>query len=269
MFFIRRQPPSSNFQIQKGYNFHKLGYISNACKESTIMLTDATEQTNSVITDFASLHMNMFFSNLQVPQERNFILNSASTHAIITQSNFLKFYPTANLPPLEFIGMTTIHIINASGEVVHWDILLQKRGLTFLGMWAMRKLGVAISLHTCKAEPERPKAIAKTIPHANFLSLLRFRRTHIRTVTTSECRLLWPVPADCTRGFLLQVAWNLSLYESRYWLPGYQQWHPVYFKINPRLAEANRLPFLRHPQSNGLAIISSRPSSVPYYFGLI
>ncbi len=53
----------------------------------------------------------------------------------------------ANPQPLEFIGMTTIPIINASDEVVHTDFLVQKRGFTLLGVRAMRKLGITISVH--------------------------------------------------------------------------------------------------------------------------
>ncbi len=70
------------------------------------------------------------------------------------------------------------------------------------------------------------------------------------------------------------VAWSVTLHEKWCWLhkssslktvqlwrsstnPGYQQRHPLYCKIPPRLAEAHRLPTSLftplHPQSNGLA----------------
>ncbi len=68
-----------------------------------------------------------------------------------------------NLQRLEVIGMTTIPIINASGEVVHCKFLVQKRGFTVPGIRTMRELGVTISLIMDEAEVQLPKLIAKNI----------------------------------------------------------------------------------------------------------
>ncbi len=56
--------------------------------------------------------------------------------------------------------MTTIPIINASGEVVHCEFLVQERGFTLLWVRAMRESGVTISLLMDKAEFQ---SIAKNI----------------------------------------------------------------------------------------------------------
>ncbi len=104
-------------------------------------------------------------------QNNSFILDSASRHALITQADLLKFYPTANirltkekviganLQPLQFIGMTTIPIINGSGDAVQCDFLVQKKGFTLLGVRAMRKLGITISFRKVKEEPKYPEPI--------------------------------------------------------------------------------------------------------------
>ncbi len=74
-------------------------------------------------------------------------------------------------------------MINASGEAVQCDFLVQERGFTLLGVRAMRKLGIIISFRKVKEEPKHPEPVppstynydiqqdsAKTIPRVSSLS---------------------------------------------------------------------------------------------------
>ncbi len=94
--------------------------------QSATMLTDATDQYNSLLRDFQSISLctdsdeHVFERCKSLSgQNHSFILDSASRHAFIAQADLLKFYPTAkirptkekvigaNLQPLQFIGMIT------------------------------------------------------------------------------------------------------------------------------------------------------------------
>ncbi len=118
--------------------------------------------------------MSMFFETCKslCGQEHSFILDSASRHDLIAQTDFLKFYPSAkiqptkekvigaNLQPLQFLGTITISIISASCEAVHCYFLVQgfpctivqEKDFTLLGVRAMRKLGATFSLFTVVEE---------------------------------------------------------------------------------------------------------------------
>ncbi len=117
--------------------------------------------------------MSMFFETCKplCGQEHSFILDSASRHALITQTDFLKFCPSAkiqltkekvigaNRQPLQFLGTKTISIISASCEAVHCDFLVQDRGFT-LGVRAMHKLGATFSLFTVEEETTNSEAVS-------------------------------------------------------------------------------------------------------------
>ncbi len=105
-------------------------------------------------------------------QEHSFILDSASRHDLIAQTDFLKFYPSAkiqpkkkkaigaNRQPLQFLGTTTIYISSASDEAVHCYFLVQERGFTLLGVRAMHKLGATFSLFTVEEETTKSEAVS-------------------------------------------------------------------------------------------------------------
>ncbi len=176
------------FKNSKCYNCHKLGHISKVCRNSASLLTDVTDQNNSVLTDFQSAARCTDFDEHVVEtckslssQWHSFILDTVSRYALITHADVLKFYqnakfqPTkekvigANLQPLQFLGMTTIPITNGYGDAVHCDFLVQKRGFTFLGVRAMRRLGLTISLRKVKEEPNNSEPVppASTITISN------------------------------------------------------------------------------------------------------
>ncbi len=156
----------------------QLPRVSKVCKKSAAILTDATDQNNSLQTDVQSIaqcndtgeHVFEICKSLS-GQEHSFSLDTASRHALITKADLLNFYPNAklqptkekvigaNLQPLQFLGMTTIPIIYGSGVAVHCDFLVQKRGFILLGVRAMRKLGITISFRKVKEEPKHPEPV--------------------------------------------------------------------------------------------------------------
>ncbi len=138
----------------KCYNCHKVGHISKVCKNSANVLTDSTEQNNSLLTDFQSIalctdsdaHVFKTCKSLY-RQWHSFILDTASRHALITHADLLKRTKEkvldASLQPVQFLGMTTNPIINGHGNAVHCDFLVQTRGFTLLGVQAMLRLGIS------------------------------------------------------------------------------------------------------------------------------
>ncbi len=161
------------FRNFKCYNCHKLRHISKVFKKSATMLTDATDQNNSVLIDFHSIALctdsdeHVFETCKSLSgQGYSFIVDTASRHVLITHADLLKLYPNAklkptketvicaNMQPLQFLDGTTIPIINGHGNAVHCEFLVQKRGVMLLGILAMPRLGKTSSFRKVKEEPK-------------------------------------------------------------------------------------------------------------------
>ncbi len=148
----------------------------------------------------------------------------------------------ANLQPLRFLGMINIPIISASGEAVHCDFPVQERGLTLLGVGAMRKLKITVPFGTVKEEIKQPEPIspstynyeiehrsAKIIQHADFLSHYSAMRPSSKTSDTLLMQPLAVSREDLQRELRKSLGSIIKSLRSR-WQYKARRKLPEYFK---------------------------------------